>query len=351
VNDLLEKEAQIDRYIDENDRDAAVKTLFDLIVAYAKKKDFIKAEALRERLYDVDAMALNEIVKSGEIIEEEKSRSVDKDHREIWQDLYDTLSTEEANALFHAMKEASFDTDQTVFKQGGVNATLFLIDEGEAKITYSREGRENLLKTLGPGGLFGEETFFSKTAHCTTEASALSPLKTHTLDKGVLKGWRETFPMLESQLQDYCFKSNRIQDLLKKQDLDRRTQKRIRVKGKLVVQLLDSARKPVGKPFKGSFSDVSLGGLSFFIRITKAETAHLLLGRNLQAKFVFPFQGAKRTFEKSGRIIGIKSHPFGDYSVHVRFADLLKAEVIAELDSGPESAALTEPDIEFKLEE
>ena len=62
----------VDELVGKNDKEAAVKLLFDLTVKYARGKNFTQAEVLREKLYEVDSMALTEIVKSGEIIEEKK---------------------------------------------------------------------------------------------------------------------------------------------------------------------------------------------------------------------------------------------------------------------------------------
>ena len=75
MDELSHQEELIDQYVKENNKEAAVKLLFDLIVSYAKKKNFEKAETLREKLFEVDSMALNEIIKSGDIIEEEKTES------------------------------------------------------------------------------------------------------------------------------------------------------------------------------------------------------------------------------------------------------------------------------------
>jgi len=73
MTDLLQQENLVDRYVAQNDTDAAVKLLYSLIVQYARGKNFSKAEALREKLFKVDAMALTEIVNAAEIIEKEKS--------------------------------------------------------------------------------------------------------------------------------------------------------------------------------------------------------------------------------------------------------------------------------------
>ena len=69
----LRLEQLVDQHIAENKIEAAVSTLYRLIVTYAKEKNFTKAELLREKLYEIDSMALNEIISSAEIIEQEKS--------------------------------------------------------------------------------------------------------------------------------------------------------------------------------------------------------------------------------------------------------------------------------------
>jgi len=72
TDDFSQKEQMAAQYAAQGKTQHAVKLLFELIVAYAKAKNFPKAEALREKLFEVDAMALNEIIKAAEIIEEEK---------------------------------------------------------------------------------------------------------------------------------------------------------------------------------------------------------------------------------------------------------------------------------------
>ena len=65
---------------------------------------------MRSRIFEIDSMALGEIVRSGEIIEEEKSQSIDADHRKIWAKLYDSLSIEEANTLYFAFTKAIYES-------------------------------------------------------------------------------------------------------------------------------------------------------------------------------------------------------------------------------------------------
>jgi CRP-like cAMP-binding protein len=327
VVDLSQQEKLVDQYVKQDNKEGAVKLLFDLIVTYAKKKDFAKAEVLREKLYEIDSMALNEIVRSGEIIEEEKSESIDQDHLVIWSKLYDTLSGEEANALYYAMKEAAYDVDETIFEQGERNSNLYFINQGQLKLVYSEGGGEVLLKTLSTGHIAGEDTFFFESV-CTTSMITLSRVKLNFLEKDALSKWGDEFPGLESRLNDYCRKLKRVRDLLKAKNLDRRSQKRVNVSGKGMIQLLGASGKPLGRAFKGELSDISVGGLSYTIRISKKETARLLLGRKMNIKFVLPVQGSKQRIDKNGTAIGVRSYPFDDYSIHIKFDKLLDEKLL-----------------------
>jgi CRP-like cAMP-binding protein len=348
MNDFQKMEADVESHIRDGNKEAAVASLYELIVAYSKQKNFSKAEALRERLYEVDPMALSEIVKAGEIIEQEKVESRDSDHTNIWSELYSVLSTEEANSLYYSLKPNSFSTDELIFSEGDKSWSLFFIDSGEIKMIYSRGKREFLLKTLGPGDTFGEETFFSRTAFCTFAAITLSPVRLKALDRSVLRGWAEDFPGLEDKLHDFCFRHGSMQELYEKQGVNRRTQRRINMAGNLVVQLIDPKGKPTGRPFKGSFSDISAGGLAFLVRVSKSDTARLLLGRRLVLKFILPLQSGKKEMQKSGRIIAVQPHIFSDYSIHVRFKEGLEEALV---DNIVEAAKAEGPKLELELED
>ncbi len=330
MDDLSRQEKLVQQYIKDDNKESAVKLLFDLIVKYAKRKDFIKAEALREKFYEVDPMALTEIVRSGEIIEEEKSESIDQNYLDIWSGLFDLLGDEEGNAVYYAMKEVTYDAGQEIFKQGERNSNLYFINKGQVKLVYSQGGREILLKTLGSGDIVGEDTFFSDTV-CTTSMVALSRTKLNYIEKDVLLKWKDKFPSLESRLREYCLKLSKVHDLLKKKNLDRRNQKRVKVSGKGIIQLLNASGNPLGRAFKGELSDISVGGLSFIIRITKKETASLLLGRRLNIKFVLPVKGGKQKINQDGTVIGVLSYPFDDYSIHIRFDDTLSGRLVGKI--------------------
>ena len=198
-------EQLVDKLLAENNKETTVADLYRMIVIHAKAKDFVKAESLREKLMDIDPMALNEIITSAEIIEQEKKEGISHNHLTVWADLYRAISNEEGNALYYAMKEASYYNDQPLFTQGDLNSNLYFIKQGHLKMLCSHNGKEVLVKTLQPGDILGIETFFSDSV-CTTSVSPFSMAKVFFLEKKVLQEWRDKFPGLEAKLYSYCLK-------------------------------------------------------------------------------------------------------------------------------------------------
>ncbi|MBW1742996.1 MAG: cyclic nucleotide-binding domain-containing protein [Deltaproteobacteria bacterium] len=330
MEELADQEALVDQYVEENNTEAAVKLLFDLIVDRAKAKDFAKAKALWKRLSEVDPMALTEITKSGEIIEEEQRGAIDQSHMDVWSELYRTLTTEETNSLYYAMKEQAYDPDQMILKQGDRDTRLYFIDSGQLKVISSQEGMEILVDTLGPGNIVGLDTFFADTV-CTTSLVTFTDVKMHVVDKNVLPEWQEACPSLEPKLHHYCLKFETVDHLLKKKGLNRRNDKRVSISGKGIFQVLDIAGDPVGKAFRGKLSDISVGGLSFFLRISK-KACRLLLGRALHVRFTLPQGASQQEIDITGRVVAVRSHLFEDYSVHIKFDRMLSERIVAELE-------------------
>jgi CRP-like cAMP-binding protein len=334
MNDLSQQEKLIDQYLNEGKQDEAVKTLFDLIVAYAKKKDFRKAEALRDRLFDVAPMALDEITKSGDIIDEEKSSSIDEGHRQTWSSIYDTLKTEDANELYFAMKEKSYDADQTVFSVGDVDNNLYFVDKGELKMFFIREDEEIVIEKLGPGDLVGEDTFFSSTAFRTVSLIAESQVKVHYLEKEILEKWQEKFPAIKPKLYGYYnSESGMVFQLLEKKGLDRRTQKRPQASARITVQLLNKSGGAIGKPFIGSLTDISINGLSFSTKISKKETARKLLGLKLNMKYALPGEEVPQKMNQNGTLVGIGYPVLADYTLHVRLDKPFDEELVKKISA------------------
>jgi len=89
----------------------------------------------------------------------------------------------------------------------------------------------------------------------------------------------------------------------------------------------------VGRPFKGNISGISAGGLSFYIKTSKTKTARLLLGRAIHLQFSLPVAAADKPLQKRGTVTGVKHHLHNDYSVHVKFDDLMDEKVMRKLQA------------------
>lgn len=334
MNDLAQQEKLIDQYIQQNNTRAAVAALYDLIVKYATKKNFIKSESLRDKLIEVDAMALSEIVKSGEIIEEEKAKSLDQMHMQLWAKLYNKLTDEESNMLYYSMTESSFEKDKIIFKQDQINNSLYFIDQGQLKMVYNKDGAEHLIKTLGPGDLVGIETFFSISL-CSTTLIASSSVKARLLNTDVLEKWRRETASLEPKLLEYCMSLEKISDLLASKGFSRRAHKRVKISVKANFQLLDSADNPIGKAFSGELTDISVGGLAFDVKSSQKKTIQMLLGRKVHVRFNLPESISQHSVIQKGRIIGATYLLFNDYSVSVKFMSKLNDGIVKEIEQYP----------------
>ena len=318
MDSVANREKLVELYLKEGNQGAAVKSLFDLIVECAKNHDFIKAEAMRDKLFDVAPMALAEISKSADIIDEEKSRSIDKAHRKTWEKFYSTLTTGESNELYFAMKENIYKEGDTIFSVGDSDDKLYFLDMGEVKMVYVKENVETL-KILEPGDIAGEDTFFYSTAVRTVSLIAKSGVKMHSLERGVQERWKENFPGLEQKLHDYCNKSGLVSEILFKKGMNRRRNMRKKVSGKLAAQLLNPSGAAVGKPFLGALCDISISGLSFTFKLSNNEVAHKILGSKLKTQLVIPDGNKSKKIEQIGKIVGIGYHVLSDHSIHVRF--------------------------------
>jgi CRP-like cAMP-binding protein len=331
LGDVTEHEQLVEQFLQENNKDAAVQLLAELIIKSAREKNFGQAEDLREKLIKVDSMAVNEIVKTGEVIETEKGDAIDKEHLDIWSGLYDNLTPEETNALFYAMKLAKHPENHMVYKQGEMRSRLYFIDEGWLNMFYRQEDKAILLKNLEPGDFFGEDTFFFSDAFCSTSVVTDSAVKLYVLLKADLDRLNSKVPGLESKLNDYCASRESVADLLKSKELERRVDKRLNLPGKIMVQMLNHADQPAVKPFRAELLDISASGLAFLMKTTQ-KASSLLLGRNLNMKLTFEELSSDIEINRVGSVVAVNREPFHEYVVHAEFNKNLTSDIIDDLE-------------------
>ncbi len=328
---LSEPEQLVEQYIKQDNQEAAAELLFELIVKHAREKNFNKAESLRDKLYEAAPLALNQIVKSGEIIEEEKNQSIDQSHLNIWSDLYDRLEPGESSELYYSMKAGTFKAGQAVFKQGDINANLYFLQSGQFNLArYDPKVREEkILTELKAGDVANVEPFFSFTV-CTTSLTVNRESELTYLEKDILTKWKDMFPGLEPKLNSFCHsQKNLVSDLVKKTGAGLRAHERFIVSIKAMVQLLDNAGKPVHKPFKITVFDISTGGFSFGLKINKKEQATHYLGHHLYMQTIYQAAGVKKKVSQKGRIVAVHLQPFGESSIHVQYQNPLDEKIVA----------------------
>jgi CRP-like cAMP-binding protein/HEAT repeat protein len=304
----------------------AKEELVELIDECAQNKDFGNAERLRERLQDIDPLALSEIIRSGEVIEKEKETTPAGDEFHRWAGLTEQLTTGEFNCLYRGMEPVEYAPNEIIVSQGESNNQLFFIYSGSVKISHISEERELFIKSLTPGDLAGEN-FFSASIWTAT-LTALTSVQAYLLHRDKLKEWAEEFPGLDAKLREYYNRSDDVAKVLRKKGLERRRFERFAIARKLQVQVIDKQGKHIGRPFRGELAGISQGGIAFLIRISTRESSHMLLGRNIEV--IIPVGGKQKELILRGLVIAIQiqDQETNDYSIHVKFSDTIDLETL-----------------------
>ena len=325
------KEDQANDLIKQGDTDSAVKLIYEIVVALAKKKDFKKAESWREKMIEINPMALAEIIGSGEVIESEKASAIDYDHKSVWAKLYHSLTVEEGNAFYMKLNQRDFPAGKVIIQQGKLNNTIFFIDSGQLKTIFSQGGKDNFINYLDQGETAGQDTFF-KITNCTSSVITVSSAKIRFLDRSAIMEIGKEFPDFPQKLEDYCSRmdSKNAQNDPNKKALERRQLKRYKILAKITVQLVDKKGDPDGPAFNGKLEDISTGGSSFAIACSNKDVGRTLLGRATKISVEFE----NRTEIKiMGLILGSRFDNFNSHMIHFRFSkpfDALKLKQIVK---------------------
>ena len=308
----------INKYIENDEKEKAIDLLYKLALQSARNKDFINAEAYRDRLYEVDSMALTRIVEVNEVIESEKKRALTPDIRRMWGPFFRGLTSEEAGSFFFALKEEKIESDKIVLRQGEPNDRLYLVHQGNLKIVYQEKEKEMLIQRLGSGDIFGQDTFFSVNV-CTATVKTLAPVRVSFLERQTLENLTNALEFLETNLEKVCLSGASIFDRMRKRGIDRRSHRRINLQTTITVQLLSSDDKAaMRRPLTAELWDISKIGLSFYFKSKNRDAVRRLVGRTLGVSFSLLIGGTHKDVNVTGVVQGVDSHPMEEYSVHLR---------------------------------
>jgi CRP-like cAMP-binding protein len=318
--EMNETQALVDQYIDENKTDDALNLLCKTAIDLARNQRFDEAETCRDRLYEVDSTALSAIIKVNEVIENEKSRAISTDFRQTWAHILEPLTAEEAYALNSALKSVHLPPDHAVIEQGRANNRLFFVNSGRLKMLCRIGDKDILLKNMGMGAIFGQETFFSINV-CTHTITTLSRAELSCLEKKRLVALQAKFPHLYSNLEKILCNQGRrtAHDCLSSNGIERRNHKRYRLSVRIRARLLTpNADKTTGPPINGEMWDISKCGLSFYYKSKDEKSVQRLLGRTLCVRFSLKGGSCTRPIVVTGTVRGLQKYPMDKYSVHLR---------------------------------
>ncbi|MCF8056907.1 MAG: cyclic nucleotide-binding domain-containing protein [Desulfocapsa sp.] len=313
------EEKEVYTLLEKNNKDGAKKKLLLLIEKTAELHKFSEAEALRLRLIDIDPMALTEIIKAAEFIEEAKSNSVDREHTLIWSEIYDLLSSEEASAFYHSLIHEKVEKETFIAKQGEPQRELFLVSKGRVKLYFQEGENEVLVQTSSTGQIFGGRSFFDNSVW-TLNAIAMDDVELSILSRSNMEEWQEAFPALQNKLQDYCLRVDRINEFFTTSGAERRVEKRFPLSTPVKIELLDADEDIGDIAIWGDGNDISLGGISFLSRMVRGKDGQILLGRHVR---VF-IQGDNQDTGKislTGSIVAVHNLHFVElgHSIHIQF--------------------------------
>lgn len=318
------EEEQFFRLIEQGDTEKAKGFLLGLVSSAARQGDFARAEDLQHHLYSIEGLALREIIQAEELIERAKQELIPQEDLHIWEALNNRLTTEEFQAVYHSFEHRLYAAEEPLVRQGERNDSLFFINQGSVKVSYSDGKKDIFVTTLNRGHVAGE-SFFTPSIWTLT-LSALIRVQAYLLPRSATISWEERFPGLRNKLWQFYDTFDHTWSVLERKRLERRRHERIGLNRKILVQPLNQHDYPMGRGFRAETLDIALGGLAFLVRIGRQENARVLLGRKMQV--VFPVNGEAPYQYLPGVIIGVQPYqPLeSDYSVHFRFDRLMQEE-------------------------
>ncbi len=282
VTDLAE-EREVYVLLDQNRMVKARKRLLNLVITLSYLRQFDQAEILRQRLVEIDPLALEDIFYATELIEEQRGVSVEQGQGAGWAEVYDSLSKEEFNSLYSTMELVSFAPHASIATQGVVQRQLFFINKGRVKI-FHRDARGNdiLLKIIGSGEVLGADSFF-KDSVWTVNAASVGMVDAFVLFREGLQKWQTIHPDLESKMKEFC-QQNGENDSLRMIAIERRQQERLDFTGQVAVTILDDKGGAIGADLLCEGGDISLGGMCFVVRVLQNRNIRVLLGRKVRVR-------------------------------------------------------------------
>ena len=308
-----------------------VQKIFSEIQRALETEDFETAERLRDELIETDSMAISAAINASELIEQAMSAAINKDHLAIWPELYEQLTIEERNCLFHSMKLYILPEKRMLLKYGALNNRLFFIEKGRVTVAIpQKENQFKLLAQLGPGDILGEYSF-ATIALCSATAVTKTPVQIRCLDGKKAEKWGEKHPGLYEKLLEFCRKCGKVELISERKAHESHTHPRYPIDGQVKAILLDKNGQRTKVTFNGELEEISRSGTSFSIHCNKKSIVKQLLTRSFALNFTCKNKGKEICFSSAGKVVRVSFLLYNDYLLHLGFHTPLPKDLDAEL--------------------
>ncbi len=333
----LAEENEVYSLLDQNRLVEARKRLLNLIITLSYLHQLDQAEILRQRLVEIDPLAIDDILYASELIEEQRDAGAEHGHGVSWSEVYDCLSTEEFNNLYASMEFVSFVPDTNMANQGAVQQQLFFINKGRVKLFHrDAQGNDILLQIIGPGGVVGADSFF-KDSVWTVSAASVGMVDALVLSREGLRKWQALYPDLESKMEKFCLQ-NGESDSSRMMAVERRQQERWNFSGQLAMTMIDEKGREVGFDLLSENGDISIGGMCCLVRVAQNKSLRSLLGRRVRVRL--PELVAVNPLLAAGKIgvvvalfrqadVAVEVVGQVQFSVHIQFDQVLQESDLA----------------------
>ena len=320
---LAKIEEKLRKLVGKGDMKGVGQLVHEHALVAAQNKNFFLAEKLRDRLLELNPMALNEAVLLGRAIEDEKVSAHSTHHLGVWRDLYAEMTTKAFNELYSVLRQEVYQKGDTIVRTGETDDVLYFLNDGYVSINCLCGANVNFLKRVGPGSILGGEQFFSASVWTVT-LKALSSVHFQVLDHAKFLKVAEEFLEIEEELLQYCQKYSGVPDLLRMSGDDRREYPRYRLSLFTQNLLLDPYGNKGKRSFRGELLDISRNGLAFIIKISSRNNAKLLLGRQILT--TLQQNTGEVLSECSGVVVGVRYHDMiaKDSTVHIKLSQKIE---------------------------
>lgn len=317
-NKVAKIEEEIRKILRQGDSKGAGQLLYQHARTAGRERDFVTAEKLRDRILEIDPMALTEVVELGEWLENQKKAMTEPLHSETWCDLGDLLAPVEFKALHQILRRETYRKGDLIIQAGESDESLYFLTSGHIGLNCLSGGDERFLKRMKPGDILGSTPFFSASVW-TFSLRALSDVHVHLLRREAFRLLVEKYPELEQKLHRYCTKyEEMIAELLKTTGDDRREFPRYPAVRLITNCLQDPYGAGESRAFTGELVDISRNGLAFTVKISGRENARLLLGREIASTIQADGESIAQC---SGIVVGVRQRKIAkDFSIHVKLA-------------------------------